>query len=73
MKDCTSNLISVKNKKFTSYLSDINSESINSYTVIRDNVEKLIEILKVCEIEYKKSLSGYYYKVRSNAVATNDV
>lgn len=64
-------LISVKNKKFTSYLSDINSELINSYEVIRDNVEKLIEILKVYEIEYKKSLSEYYYKLRANVVATN--
>lgn len=66
-------LISVKNKIFTSYLSDINSELINSYAVIKDNVEKLIELLKIYEIEYRKDLSEYYYKLRSNAISTNDV
>ena len=66
-------LISVKNKRFTSYLSDINSELINSYAVVKDNVEKLIDVLKVCEIKYKKSQSEYYYKLRANTIATPDI
>jgi DNA adenine methylase len=60
-------LISVKNKRFTAaYLSDINSELINSYIVVKDNVEKLIEFLKLHEIGYKKAPAEYYYKLRSN-------
>jgi DNA adenine methylase len=66
-------LISVKNKRFTSYLSDINSELINSYAVVKDNVEKLIDVLKVCEIKYKKSQSEYYYKLRANTIAAPDI
>ena len=58
-------LISDKNKRFTAYLSDINSELINSYIAVKDNVEKLIKFLKRHEIEYKKAPAEYYYKLRS--------
>lgn len=34
--------------------------------VVKDNVEKLIEFLKLHEIGYKKAPSEYYYKLRSN-------
>src|ERR687887_1974100 len=58
-------LISDKNKRFTAYLSDINSELINSYIAVKDNVEKLIKYLKRDEIGYKKAPAEYYYKLRS--------
>jgi DNA adenine methylase len=53
------------------YLSDINEELINVYTVIRDNVEELIRELK----EYKKNHSKeLYYKVRAiNPKTISDV
>jgi DNA adenine methylase len=62
-------LISAKNKRFTTaayYISDINSELINTYLAVKDDVEKLIELLKLYETEYKKDPSAYYYKLRSN-------
>jgi DNA adenine methylase len=57
-------LISTKNKRFIAYLSDINSELINSFISVKDNVEKLIKLLKVYEIKYKRTPSEYYYKLR---------
>src|SRR5215208_2517486 len=47
-------LISMKSEKFIAYLSDINSELINSYTVVKNNIEELIDLLKKHEIEYQK-------------------
>ncbi len=41
-------------------LIDLNSELINFYTVVRDDVESLIESLKV-----HKNQSDYYYKIRN--------
>jgi DNA adenine methylase len=59
--------ISAKNKRFTTaYISDINSELINSYIAVKDNVERLTELLKLHEIEYKKAPVEYYYNLRSN-------
>lgn len=66
-------LISEKNKRFTAYLSDINSELIYSYIAVRDNVEKLIKFLKRHEIGYKKSPAEYYYKLRNNNHKLADV
>jgi DNA adenine methylase len=66
-------LISAKNKRFTAYLSDINSELINSYIAVKDNVEKLIKLLKLHEIKYKRAPSEYYYKLRDKDKLTDDV
>jgi DNA adenine methylase len=65
-------LISNKNMKFTAYLSDINSELINSYVVVKDNVEKLIDLLREHEIEYKKDPLQYYYQLRKDLNATSN-
>jgi DNA adenine methylase len=53
-------LISVRAEKFVAYLSDINSELINSYNIVKNNIEELIVLLKKHEIEYQKSSSKYY-------------
>jgi DNA adenine methylase len=50
--------------KFTAYLSDANKELINAYKVIKDNVEELIELLKVHENGYKANPKEYYYELR---------
>jgi DNA adenine methylase len=65
-------LISNKNMKFTTHLSDINSELINSYVVVKDNVEKLMELLRGHEIEYKKAPLQYYYQLRKDLKTTTD-
>src|SRR5215204_129200 len=66
-------LISMKSEKFIAYLSDINSELINSYTVVKNNIEELIDLLKKHEIEYQKSPSEYYYQLRDINRPRNDI
>ena len=46
------------------YLSDINSELMNAYLVIRDDVEELITLLEQHQIGYKESPEEYYYQLR---------
>jgi DNA adenine methylase len=66
-------LISNKNIRFTAYLSDLNGELINTYRVIQNDVERLIEVLKKNENEYKKNPSRYYYELRDYNNPLNDV
>jgi DNA adenine methylase len=66
-------LVSNKNKRFTTYLSDINSELINSYIVVKDKVEKLIILLTQHEIAYKKAPEEYYYRLRDNYSPTDNI
>ena len=48
------------------FISDINEELINIYTVVRDNVDKLIVELKEHEKKYKGGdPQGYFYDVRN--------
>ncbi|MGI9012271.1 MAG: DNA adenine methylase [Nitrososphaeraceae archaeon] len=64
-------LVSQKNSRVESFLSDINEELIIAYKTIRDHVEELITILKIHEMEYKKFPTEYYYKLRTD-IKTND-
>jgi DNA adenine methylase len=57
-------LASSKRLRFTAYLSDVNQEFINAYRVVRDNVEKLIELLRFHDSGYKASPKEYYYELR---------
>jgi DNA adenine methylase len=59
-------LASDKSGQFSAYISDINSELINVYVAVRDNVEKLIILLTQHEIEYNKATKQYYYELRDN-------
>ncbi len=49
-------------------LMDINAELVNTYRCVRDNVEELIEILKVHSSRHSQE---YYYKVRQCKGITN--
>jgi len=64
-------IISNKDIQFTAYLSDVNEELINAFNVVKNDVEKLIEVLKNHEVEYKKNPLEYYYELRSNIKSTN--
>ena len=64
-------LISHKSRPFTAYLSDINSELINSYLAVKQDVDKLIELLRQHEIEYKEHPSKYYYQLRKDLKRQN--
>ena len=66
-------LISMKSEKFIAYLSDINSELITSYNIVKSNAEELIVLLKRYEIEYQKSPSEYYYQLRDVIRPKNDI
>jgi DNA adenine methylase len=66
-------LISRKNIRFTAYLSDINVELINTYKVIQNDLERIIEVLKKNENQYKKNPSQYYYKLRDYINPLNNV
>jgi DNA adenine methylase len=57
-------LLSKRNNQFNSYLSDINSELINSYEMVKNNAEKLIALLRKHESGYLESPSVYYYYLR---------
>jgi DNA adenine methylase len=66
-------IVSQKNFRFESFLSDINEELIIAYKTIKDHVEELITILKNHEGEYKKKSIEYYYKLRANIDLSNDI
>ncbi len=57
-------LVSSRQLKFTAYLSDVSKELINAYKVIKNDVEELIELLKLHEKGYKANPNEYYYKLR---------
>jgi DNA adenine methylase len=57
-------LVSDKNMRFASYLSDINEELVIAYKVVKDNVKDLIELLKRHQRGYTRNPSEYYYKVK---------
>ena len=64
---------SSKQLKFTAYLSDVNKELINAYKVVKDDVGKLIELLRIHEKGYKANPDEYYYKLRAKFKPLTDV
>lgn len=62
----------IYNKVRKSYLSDLNSELVITYNVIKNNPQKLLEAL---EIHKKNHNKEYYYKVRAqhNLTATTEI
>jgi len=57
-------LVHTKKDSFKPYLSDSNEELINTFIVVRDNVEQLIALLKKHRDEYHRNPEKYYYAVR---------
>jgi DNA adenine methylase len=66
-------LLSYRNNRFTSYLSDINEELITAYKVVKYNLEQLIELLKRHQREYTRNPSDYYYKLRDEIKPVTDI
>jgi DNA adenine methylase len=54
---------------FKSHLSDLNSELVNAYLVVKNDVERLIGYLRRHEIEYTKNPNAFYYKLRGTRPA----
>jgi DNA adenine methylase len=55
------------------HLSDINSELINVYKTIKDNLTDLIKELQYNEIEYNKDPKRFYYKLREENYRFNHI
>lgn len=64
-------LSTVKNLRFTAYLSDVNQELINAYRIVKSSIEELIDILQIYKTEYYKSPEDFYYKLRDRFDFTN--
>jgi DNA adenine methylase len=56
--------LTTRNLQFTAYLSDTNEELITVYRVVKDDVEKLIDILKKHQKDYDKDPIEFYYELR---------
>jgi DNA adenine methylase len=59
-------------RNFSAYLSDINSEVINVYKAIKDNLPDLIRELQSNETDYYKDPKTFYYKLRADDFEFND-
>ena len=57
-------LIQKRGNAFKAYLSDLNPELINTFLIVRDNVDELIILLKEHQKEYYKNPRKYYYYIR---------
>lgn len=66
-------LIQTRKEKFKACISDSNPQLINTYQVIRDNVNELIEILKEYQKNYYEKREKYYYHIRDNFISKNNV
>ncbi len=66
-------LLSKRSNRFISYLSDINRELINSYEIVKNDIERLIRLLKKHEIGYLESPSEYYYHLRDILKVSNNI
>jgi DNA adenine methylase len=53
-----------KERKAKWFISDLNSDLILSYVIIRDKVKELVSSLEIYAENYFKNQSAYYYKVR---------
>lgn len=51
--------------QFAAHLSDANSELVNAYNAVKNDVEGLIALLEKHEKNYRKSPASYYYRLRS--------
>jgi DNA adenine methylase len=57
--------------RYSAYLSDINEELITTYKVVKDDVERLIDLLKEHQKDYNKNPSEFYYELRSCVTPTH--
>jgi DNA adenine methylase len=62
--------LSTKNIRPRAYLSDINEELITTYKVVKNEVERLIDLLKEHQKDYNKNPSEFYSELRSIVSAT---
>ena len=60
-------LNSNRNHQFEAFLTDINTELINAYLVVKTDIELLIQVLSSYQKEFKKTRSAFYYGIRNNA------
>ena len=54
-------------------VSDVNSDLINCYLVVKENLDKLIDQLKIHQKNYMKNRDKYYYKIRDEFESDNKI
>lgn len=54
---------------FTACLSDANAELVNAYSAVKDDVDRLVELLSKHEQSYRKAPRSFYYGLRSSRPA----
>lgn len=59
--------------RFKAILSDSNSDLINVYKCVRDDVRNLIDILQIHQSNYYKKPEEYYYYIRDIYHSSNDL
>ena len=59
--------------RFKAILSDSNNELINVYRCVRDNINDLIEVLKIHESNYYRHPEQYYYYIRDIHRPANNI
>jgi DNA adenine methylase len=59
--------------RFKAILSDSNSDLINVYKCVRDDVRDLIDILQIHQLNYYKKPEEYYYYIRDIYHSANDL
>ena len=57
--------LSSSRSPFSAQLSDANRELVNSYNVVKHDVEQLIDVLERHEKNYRRAPAEYYYRLRS--------
>lgn len=55
--------------QFSAYLSDANSELVNTFNIVKTRVEELIKLLEKYEKAYRRNPNSYYYSLRSEQPA----
>lgn len=59
--------------RFNAVLSDANRELVETYCVVKNQVEELIETLRNHESEYKRDPRRYYYSVRTESGGSDPI
>lgn len=62
-----------KKKRFDAFLSDVNSDLMTAYGVVKNDVDRLIGVLRMHEERFGKERGHYYYALREAPAPGNDV
>jgi DNA adenine methylase len=62
-----------KKKRFDAFLSDVNSDLMTAYSAVKNDVSRLIDILRMHEEKFRKERGSYYYALREAPAPSDGV